>query len=121
MAKLVSWSTLTAIQKVRRNLDLHDQVTFIFKKLDDQEPLQLTLVMQNAQECVNMIIGHLKKQGISVKKDYEKKRKILESEVNDQVVRDLKINTLLERIEDYETKIKDKLGEFTRLDLETLI
>lgn len=33
------------------------------------------MVMQNANECVNLIVKLLKKQGMQVNKNYEKKKK----------------------------------------------
>ena len=54
--------------------------------------------MQNANECVNLISKNLKKLGMIVNKNYEKKRKILESEVTEKAMKELKINSLLERI-----------------------
>lgn len=54
--------------------------------------------MQNANECVNLIVKHLKRQGLVVNKNYEKKRKILESEVTETAVKGIQIDTLLERI-----------------------
>ncbi len=62
--------------------------------------------MQNANECVNLIMKHLKCQGLAVQKSYMKKRKILESEVNDKAVKELKIHTLLDRINQFEDALK---------------
>jgi len=54
--------------------------------------------MQNANECLNFIVRHLKRQGLIVNKNYEKKRKILESEVTEKAMKELKIDVLLEKI-----------------------
>lgn len=54
--------------------------------------------MQNANECVNLIVKHLKRQGLIVNKNYEKKRKIAEAEVTEKAVKELKIGALLEKI-----------------------
>lgn len=62
--------------------------------------------MQNANECVNLIVRHLKKQGLIVNKNYEKKQKILESEVSANAVKELKIGVLLDRISKYEDVLK---------------
>jgi FKBP-type peptidyl-prolyl cis-trans isomerase (trigger factor) len=45
-----------------------------------------------------MITKQIKEQGLQVNKTYEKKRKILEDEVNEQAIRKLKISSLLEKI-----------------------
>lgn len=42
----------------------------------------LKLWIPNAVECVNLIVKYLKNLGIAADKKYEKKRKILESEVS---------------------------------------
>ena len=54
--------------------------------------------MQNANECVNLIVKHLKKQGMIVNKNYEKKRKIQEAEVNENAVKEFNIYVLLDKI-----------------------
>lgn len=54
--------------------------------------------MQNANECLNLIVKHLKRQGLIVNKNYEKKRKIMESEVTTKAIKDLKIDELLSTI-----------------------
>ena len=48
--------------------------------------------MQNANECVNFIVKHLKRQGLVVNKNYEKKRKIMESEVTENAVKGIQID-----------------------------
>lgn len=63
------------------------------------------MIMQNANECVNLIVKHLKKQGLIVNKNYEKKRKILESEVNESQYKELNINKLLSTIAQYEESL----------------
>ena len=61
----------------------------------------------NSSECVNMIVRNLKEDGIVAKKDFEKKRKILESEVTAGAVAELKIDTLLKTIFEYENKLQE--------------
>lgn len=56
------------------------------------------MIMQNANECVNMVVKNLKKQGLIVDKKYEKKRKILESDVSQSQYKELNINNLLATI-----------------------
>lgn len=64
--------------------------------------------MQNASECVNMICKHLKKDGLSVQKNYEKKRKIMESEVKQGALKELKIDMLLARIQSFERALDEE-------------
>jgi len=42
------------------------------------------MLMQNSTDCLNMIVRNLKSQGLIVNKGYEKKRKIMESEVTSE-------------------------------------
>jgi hypothetical protein len=53
-------------------------VTFQWRKVDEKDQWTLSVVMQNANECLNLIVKHLKNQGLAVNKNYEKKRKIME-------------------------------------------
>lgn len=85
MARLVAWFTLPSLQQVKRNMDNADNISFIWRKLEDQETqLEFKMVMKNSQECLNLITKNLKNIGINVSKVYEKKRKILESEVSSE-------------------------------------
>jgi len=61
----------------------------------------------NSSDCVNMIQRILKEGGIVAKKDMEKKRKILESEVTASAMAELKIDTLLKTISEYEMKLAE--------------
>ena len=103
VARLVAWATLPSLEQIRRNLDNPDSITFIWRKVEvEKEQWNLSLIMQNANECVNLIVKHLKRQGLVVNKNYEKKRKIMESEVTETAVKGIQIDTLLERINQYE-------------------
>jgi hypothetical protein len=42
------------------------------------------MIMQNSSDCINLLMKYLKAQGLIVNKGYEKKRKILESEVSSE-------------------------------------
>ena len=66
-------------------MDNADNISFIWRKTEDQETqLEFKMVMKNSQECLNLITKNLKNIGINVSKVYEKKRKILESEVSSE-------------------------------------
>lgn len=98
VARLVAWFTLPALEHIKRNLDNPDSISFVWRKIDDYDPLEFQMLMQNANECVNMVVKNLKKQGLMVDKKYEKKRKILESDVNQSQYKELNINNLLATI-----------------------
>lgn len=85
VARLIAWFTLPTLEQVKRNMDNPDSIAFIWRKTEDQEKqLEFKMLMKNSQECLNLIMKHLKGQGINVAKVYEKKRKILESEVSSE-------------------------------------
>ncbi len=111
VARLVAWATLPSLEQLRRNLDNSDYVTFQWRKVDHRDPWILNLIMQNANECVNLISKNLKRLGMIVNKNYEKKRKILESEVTEKAMKELKINTLLERISQYEAVLEKEQSQ----------
>jgi hypothetical protein len=106
VARLIAWFTLPALEQIKRNLDNPDSISFIWRKVDDYDALEFKMIMQNANECVNLIVKHLKKQGLIVNKNYEKKRKILESEVNESQYKQLNINNLLSTISQYEESLQ---------------
>jgi hypothetical protein len=82
IGKLVSWGTLPTIDNIKRNLDNPDFLTISWRKVDYKEPWILSILLpNNANDCVNLILKHLKKQGLLIDKKYEKKQKLKESEV----------------------------------------
>ena len=54
-----------------------------------------------------MIVKNLKKDNITIKKEYEKKRMILESEVSKQAIKAMKIDSVLLTIEQFEKKMEE--------------
>ena len=54
---------------------------------------------QYANECVSLIIRHLKREAITVTKEFEKKRLLLESEVSGQQATDVAIDRILAQID----------------------
>jgi hypothetical protein len=51
-------------------------------------------------------VKHLKREGVSVQKEFEKKRLLLESEVTGDTVKDLQIDRLLATIGEYEKQLE---------------
>lgn len=80
MSKLVGWFSLGALEQIKRNLDNPDSITFIWRSPtgDEGDKAEYRLIMQNANECVNLIVKSLKKQGLQVVKNYEKKQRTAE-------------------------------------------
>jgi len=63
--------------------------------------------MQNSHDCLSLILRRLKQQGISAEKSLDKKRKIRESEVTSGAMAELKIDTLLRTIAEWEAKLSE--------------
>ena len=86
VARLIAWFTLPALETVKRNMENATSITFTWRKLEDsgEHKPEFKLVMQNSADCVALLMKNLKNLGIGVSKVYEKKRKILESEVSSE-------------------------------------
>jgi hypothetical protein len=52
-----------------------------------------------------LIVKHLKREGVLIHKEFEKKRLLLESEVSGDTVKDLQIDRLLASITEYERQL----------------
>ena len=82
VGKLVSWGTLPTIDQIKRNLDNPDMLTITWRKVGDRDPWTLNILLpNNATDCVDLILRHLKKQDLVISKVYQKKKKLKESEV----------------------------------------
>ena len=57
-----------------------------------------------------MIVKNLKREGITIKKEYEKKRMILESEVTKNAIKNMKIDSVLLTIEQFEKKMEERVN-----------
>jgi len=85
------------------------------RRIDENKlPWILNVYMShNSQDCVNTIVRNLKESGVVAKKDFEKKRKILESEVTAGAMAELKIDTLLKTIFEWENKLAEDKEQTT--------
>ena len=101
IGKLVSWGTLPTIDNIRRNLENPDFLTVSWRKVDEKEPWVLNILLpNNANDCVNLILKHLKKQGLLIDKKYQKKKKLKESEVTSEgVMQPEEVEKLLKTIQ----------------------
>ena len=62
VGKLVSWGTLPTIDNIKRNLDNPDFLTISWRKVDFKDPWILNILLpNNANDCVSLILKHLKK------------------------------------------------------------
>lgn len=67
----------------------------------------------NASECVNMIVKLLKDEGMTMKKGFEQKRKILESEVTQAAYDGLEVDKLISTITEWEGKFSSDKSQET--------
>jgi hypothetical protein len=72
VGKLIGWFSIAALEQVRRNLDNPDSVTFVWREGRVRE---FKMIMQNANDCVNLIVKQLKRMGMVVNKNYEERKK----------------------------------------------
>ena len=60
-----------------------------------------------------MIVKNLKRADVTIKKEFEKKRMIMENEVNKEAMKVMKIDSVLLTIEEYENKLKNEVSPST--------
>ena len=107
MAKLLSAATLWSLEKIVRNLDTPDIVTFIWRKLEShKDQWSLKVEVKKSENLISLIVKYLKALEITSNKKYEKQRKILESEVNAKALKKTDVYNLLKEISDAELEIK---------------
>ena len=111
VAKLQAWGSLAAIQKINHSLTANDQITMYWRRVQNRKPWVLNVLMnQNSNDCISMIVKNLKREGITIKKEYEKKRMILESEVTKNAIKNMKIDSVLLTIDQFERKMEEQVN-----------
>jgi hypothetical protein len=75
VSRLLGWFTLPALERIQRNLDNPDSISFVWRGGggggEEQQQAAFRLMMQNANDCVNMVVKALKRQaGATVHKNY---------------------------------------------------
>ncbi len=114
VAKLQAWGSLSAMQKINHSLTANDQITMYWRRVENRKPWVLNVMMnQNSNDCISMIVKNLKKDGVTIKKEYEKKRMILESEVTKNAIKQMKIDSVLLTIEQFEKKMSEQVTHGT--------
>jgi hypothetical protein len=98
VARLVGWATLVSLEAVKWNVETPNLLAFVWRQIDDKEPWVLSVLMQNASECLHLIMDNLQKSGAHIKRGFEKKRKIMESEVTSKALKGIQIEAVTERI-----------------------
>ena len=67
-----------------------------WRRVEGRKPWMLNVLMhQNATECITMIERNLKKLDVGIKKEFEKKRMIMENEVTKNAYAGLNIDSIL--------------------------
>lgn len=95
----MAWASLAALEAVKWNVESAHCLAFIFRQMEDKDQWILSVIMQNASECLNYITEQLTQQGLVIKRGFEKKRKILESEVTSKALKGIQIEALIVKIE----------------------
>ena len=60
-----------------------------------------------------MIVKNLKRDGVKINKEYEKKRMILESEVTKNAIKQMQIDSVLLTIQQFEAKMEQQVTNTT--------
>ena len=114
VAKLLAWASLPSLSKINHSLTANDQISMYFRKVDGRKPWVLNVLMnQNSNECISMIVKNLKRENVGIKKEFEKKRMIMENEVNKDAIKVMKIESVLLTIEEYEKKLTQEVSPST--------
>jgi len=108
VAKLTSWATLSALEKIRHKLEPDDYIQFFWRRLPGQkEPWVLNVQMhQNSNDCIECIKRNLTAAQVKFSKNYEKKRKFKQNEVDHSVMQNRNIEKIIERIEYFEAEVE---------------
>ena len=111
VAKLLAWASLPAISKINHSLTANDQISIYFRKVDGRKPWVLNILMnQNSNECISLIVKNLKRENVTIKKEFEKKRMIMENEVNKEAIKVMKIDSVLATIKEHEEKMDTEVS-----------
>lgn len=114
VAKLQAWGSLTALQKINHSLTANDQITMYWRRVQNRKPWVLNVLMnQNSNDCISMIVKNLKRDGVTIQKEYEKKRMILESEVTKSAIKQMDITSVEKTIEQQERKMNEQVTHAT--------
>ena len=71
-----------------------------WRRVENRKPWVLNVLMnQNSNDCISMIVKNLKRDGVTIKKEYEKERMILESEVTKNAIKQMNIDSVLATID----------------------
>ena len=82
--------------------------------MQDRKPWVLNVLMnQNSNDCISMIVKNLKRDNVGIKKEYEKKRMIQESEVTKHAIKQMKIESVLQTIQQFERKMAEQVSQST--------
>jgi hypothetical protein len=99
VARLVAWANLAALEQIKRNVEAKSNVQFIWRQLEEKEQWILSVVLYNVNECITLLSSHLNRLGLTVKKVFEKKKKIMESEVTKTAMKEVQIDPVISRID----------------------
>lgn len=91
MGLLLSWATLQSLDKLRRNLNRPDLVSFVWRHIEGKQPWVLNLLIEKHEECINCIVSNMQNMGVGVEKNTKNQTKIKESEVTKEAIAQMDI------------------------------
>jgi len=120
MGLLLSWATLQSLDKLRRNLNRPDLVSFVWRHIDGKQPWVLNLLIPKHEECISTIVTNMQNMGVVLEKNTKNQTKIKESEVTKEAIAQMDIEQIQEHIAVYEQAINNDLNLSTMQTLTTL-
>mmetsp|Transcript_15181 Transcript_15181/g.19226 ORF Transcript_15181/g.19226 Transcript_15181/m.19226 type:complete len:118 (+) Transcript_15181:752-1105(+) len=85
-----------------------------WRRVQNRKPWVLNVLMnQNSNDCIQMIEKNLRREGVTINKEFEKKRMILESEVTKSAIKQMDINSVEKTIDMFERKMESQVTHTT--------
>ena len=91
MGLLLAWATLQTLDKLRRNLNRPDLVSFVWRHVDGKQPWVLNLLIPKHEECIAALVTNMQNMGVGVEKNTKNQTKIKESEVTKEAISQMDI------------------------------
>lgn len=120
MALLLAWATLQSLDKLRRNLNRPELVSFIWRHVEGKQPWVLNLLIKNHEQCIGLLVTNMQNMGVGIEKNVKNQAKIKESEVTKEAIAQMDIEQILEHIAVYESALNTDLSLSTVQTLTTL-
>jgi len=100
---LVQYATLHALNKIERDLDTPNKITFYWN-IPSNNNYNQELYVEKANYCISHLLARVRKLGIETERKVENKHKLSKTEVTDESLKTFNIEQTLAEIEELEKK-----------------